>query len=210
VTSPSLLFLPGGSGRGEFWDPIRDELRDLRSTALDWPGLGDTPVDPSVASYDGLVDHVISSIGEPVAIVGQSMGGYVAARVALAVPHLVTHLVLAVTSAGLDMASFGAADWRPGAKEARPDDPAWIYVDQPDLSASLPELAIPVLLLWASGDAISPLAVGERLAELLPRSELVVYDSTDHWVVREQAVDVAVRIRRHVAGRADRGVDRGR
>ena len=193
-----MLFLPGGSGRGEFWDPIRRELADMRSTAFDWPGLGGTPVDPSVNSYDELVDHVVRAIDEPVALIGQSMGGYVAARVALAAPHLVTHLVLAVTSAGVDMSSYGAVDWRPEARRERPDDPAWIADDQPDLSGSLPELSMPVLLLWASADVISPLAVGERLAQLVRRNELVVYDSADHWVVREYAADVAARIRRHV------------
>lgn len=196
-----MLFLPGGSGRGAFWDPVRGELTDLRSRALDWPGLGGTPADPSVGSYDELVDHVISTIDEPTALIGQSMGGYVAVRVALAVPQLVTHLVLAVTSAGVDMVSLGATDWRPGARLDRPDDPAWIYVEQPDLSAELPALRMPVLLLWASQDAISPVAVGARLAGLLARSELVVYHSTDHWVVRAHAVDVATRIRRHVATR---------
>jgi pimeloyl-ACP methyl ester carboxylesterase len=198
VTPPPLLLLPGGSGRGEFWDPIRSHLDDLRTTAFDWPGLGGAPEDPSVRSYDDLVDHVVGRIDEPVGLVGQSMGGYVAVRVALAVPDVVTHLVLAVTSAGVDMTSLGATDWRPGARLARSDDPDWIYADQPDLSEALPGLTMPVLLLWASNDAISPLAVGERLARLLPRSELVVYDSDDHWVVREHPADVAARIRRHV------------
>jgi pimeloyl-ACP methyl ester carboxylesterase len=198
LSPPPLVFLPGASGRGEFWDPIRQTLTDLRSSAVDWPGLGGTPADPFVSSYDDLVEHVVRVIDEPVALVGQSMGGYVAARVALAVPHLVTHLVLAVTSAGVDMTSLGATDWRPGARLARSDDPAWIYDHQPDLSDSLPHLTMPALLLWADRDTISPLAVGEHLAQLLPDSELVVYDSNDHWVVRAHAADVAARIRRHV------------
>ena len=198
TASPSLLFLPGGSGRGEFWDPIRAELADLPTMAVDWPGLGGTPAVPSVRSYDGLVAHVADMIDAPVALVGQSMGGYVAARVAVAVPDRVTHLVLAVTSAGVDMAALGATDWRPGARRSRPDDPPWVYDDQPDLSDSLAQLTVPVLLLWASRDAISPLTVGERLQHLLVGSELVVYDSDDHWVVRDHAVDVASRIRRLV------------
>ncbi len=193
--NPPLLFLPGASGAGAFWDPVRAELADLPSTALDWPGVGGVPADPSVTGFDDLVTLVGERLDAPSALIGQSMGGYVAARVALSAPAFVTHLVLAVTSAGVDMAELGARDWRPAARSASPDDPAWLYAPQPDLSRELPTIDVPVLLVWARRDEISPLAVGERLAELLPRSELVVYDSDDHWVVREQAVDVAARIR---------------
>jgi pimeloyl-ACP methyl ester carboxylesterase len=188
-----------GLGRGEFWDPIRAELTDLSSTAIDWPALGGSPARRSVRSYDGLLAHVSRGLARPSAVVGQSIDGYVAVRLALSAPHLVTHLVLAVTSAGVDMTSFGAQDWRPGARLARPDDPGWIYEDQPDLISSLSAIDVPVLLLWADRDPISPLSVGERLAQLLPRSELVVYRSTEHWVVRDNAVDVARRIRHHLA-----------
>lgn len=132
----------------------------------------------------------------PTALVGQSMGGYVAMRLALAAPHLVSHLVLAVTSAGVDTAALGATDWRPGARAARPSDPEWTYEPQPHLDELLPTVTIPTLLLWADRDPISPLAVGQHLDELLPNAELVVYESDDHWVVRVHAEDVAGRIRR--------------
>lgn len=62
------------------------------------------------------------------------------------------------------------------------------------IERDLAQLAMPVLLLWADADAISPLAVGQRLDGLLLHSELVVYESTDHWVVLEHAIDVARRI----------------
>lgn len=183
----AALFLPGMSGLGEFWDPVRERLPGVGSNALDWPWH-------AVDGYDGFVEHVIARLDRPTVLVGQSMGGYVAVRVALAAPGLVSHVVLAVTSAGLDMAALGASDWRPGSRAAHPDVPEWAFARQPDLAAVLPSVAAPTLLLWADGDPISPLAVGRRLADLIPCSELVVYRSNDHWVAREQADDVARRI----------------
>lgn len=196
--TPPLVFLPGSSGRGDFWDPVRAELTDLQTVALDWPGLGGVPARSSVNGYDDLVTLVRSQLEVPTMLIGQSMGGYVAIRVALSAPELVSHLVLAVTSAGVNMQALGARDWRPGARLARPDDPEWMHAPLPDLTDALPKIDVPVLLLWADRDEISPLSVGERLVELIPNSALVVYRSSDHWVVREHGSDVARRIRHHL------------
>lgn len=193
-----MLFLPGSSGHGSFWDPVRERLDGIDSEAVDWPGLGDVPADPSVTSYEDLVARIIAQLERdfdgPTALVGQSMGGWVAARVAIERPDLVDRLVLAVTSAGVDMEALGATDWRPGARVARPDSPEWSFAAHPPMEDQLAALDVPVLLLWADGDPISPLAVGQRLHELLANSELVVYQSDDHWVVVEYADDVAERL----------------
>jgi pimeloyl-ACP methyl ester carboxylesterase len=54
---------------------------------------------------------------------------------------------------------------------------------------------VPALLIWASNDLISPVAVGERLCSLLPDARLDVLKSDDHWVAIEQADRVAELIR---------------
>ena len=55
VGGVTMLFLPGTSGRGAFWNPVRAHLGDNDSRALDWPGLGDVPADPWVKGFDALV-----------------------------------------------------------------------------------------------------------------------------------------------------------
>jgi pimeloyl-ACP methyl ester carboxylesterase len=76
-----VLFLPGASGAGEFWQPVADLLPESFETVLfDWPGLGNVPADARVRSFDDLVDLVLAAIDEPVDIAAQSMGGVVAIR----------------------------------------------------------------------------------------------------------------------------------
>jgi pimeloyl-ACP methyl ester carboxylesterase len=48
------------------------------------------------------------------------------------------------------------------------------------------------LLLWSEADLISPVGVGPRLAELLPRAELVVLPVAGHMFARDRADLVAL------------------
>lgn len=207
------MFLPGTSGKGSFWDPIREalgraaldpaalgraalELTELDLAArewpmLDWPGLGGNPPDAAVGSFDDLVGWTIDQIAGPSVLVGQSMGGYVAMRVAIERPDLVTHLVLAVTSAGVDRRALGLDDWIPTAQD---DDQAWVAEPQPNLDSMIPGVSMSTLLLWATDDPISPLNLGQRLEELMPNATLVEYPSDSHWVVLDHVEDVAQQI----------------
>jgi pimeloyl-ACP methyl ester carboxylesterase len=44
----------------------------------------------------------------------------------------------------------------------------------------LPELTIPVPILWGKEDHITPLDLGKKMQQLIPRSELLVYDGCGH------------------------------
>src|ERR1700758_3646174 len=104
-----ILFLPGAGGSPEFWKPVADLLQDRREKVLfGWPGLGDQPHDGAISGVDDLVRLVDAEIDGPVDLVAQSMGGVIAARLALARPGEVRRLVLTVTSAGVNMQHFCA------------------------------------------------------------------------------------------------------
>lgn len=189
-----MIWLPGMSGMGEFWAPVA-ALVEGEHTLVDFPGLGTNPPSPTVNSYEDLVDDVASKFAGPSVLVAQSMGGVVAMHLALRYPGMVTHLVLAATSGGIDTSPYRAEDWRISSRLANPSAPQWAYADQADLSPRLATVDIPTLLIWASHDAISPVGMGERLNELLPNSELLVLDCDDHWVARIEADAVSERIR---------------
>jgi pimeloyl-ACP methyl ester carboxylesterase len=190
---PSLIFLPVTSRRGSFLDPMRKKNPGVISISLDWPGLRGTPPLSHIRIFDNLVELTIRSINTPSALVSQSMGSYVAIRVALNRPDLATHFVLAVTYAGIDRELLRLTAWRPVAADHHPGS-SWVTIQQPSFDERLSTVTVPTLHLWATDDPISPLAIGERLNNLLPDSQLVTYDSDSHWVVLKHAKDVASEI----------------
>jgi pimeloyl-ACP methyl ester carboxylesterase len=199
----ALLFLPGASGNIDLWRPVARALRHPGERRfVTWPGFGGVPSEPGVNGIDDLVARVVRSISEPVDLLAQSMGGVVAIRAALERPDLVKHLVLAVTSGGLDVAALGGHDWRPLFLAENPGVPDWFTDARDDLTDRLGELSIPVLLLWGDADPISPVSVGRRLVELLPRAELVVIRGGTHDLVADRADEVVPYIDKHLATRS--------
>lgn len=199
-TPSTLYFLPGALGRTEFWGPAASLLaHPAPQVHVRWPGFGGAPPDAAIRGLDDLASRLLEGIDRPSALIAQSMGGVVALLAALRKPELITHLVLSATSGGLPMAALGAHDWRPALRAAHPDLPDWFASYRQDLSASLPQLRIPTLLLWGDADPISPLAAGRRLASLLPRAELHVFPGGDHDVGCAFASQVAPLVDRHLA-----------
>ncbi|WP_338762496.1 alpha/beta fold hydrolase [Massilia sp. METH4] len=196
-----IFFLPGALGRPEFWQPIASLLHHpARKVHVTWPGFSGIPPDPGIRGIEDLVERIVAGIDEPSALIAQSMGGVVAVLAALRKPDLVTHLVLSVTSGGMDMAALDAQDWRPALRVAHPGLPDWFTGYREDLSQRLPGLRMPTLLLWGDADPISPVKVGERLAALLPRAALHVLPGGDHDLGCAMANAVAPLIDRHLSG----------
>jgi len=141
----------------------------------------------------------VARMTEPVDLVAQSMGGVIAARIALDHPTLVRRLVLTVTSGGVDMAGLGASDWRPAYRREYPKAAPWIYETR--IAAPLPveRIVAPTLLLWGDDDPISPLAVGEHLAKCLPNARLHVVKGGGHGLAETHAEEIAPLIERHLA-----------
>src|SRR5271155_2086672 len=86
------------------FDAIVPDLRDgHRVIALDWPGHGDSPAPsrpPTAALYADALADVVATLDLPAAAyVGNSVGGFAAARLAITDPQRVSRLVL-VNSGG--------------------------------------------------------------------------------------------------------------
>ena len=135
---------------------------------------------------------------EPVDLVAQSMGGVIAARLALERPDLVRRLVLIVTSGGVNMAGFGAADWRPDYRKSFPRAAEWITAARSAPELPVERIAAPTLLIWGDADAISPLAVGRHLEQRIPEARLHVVPGGDHDLAKTHAELVASLIARHL------------
>jgi pimeloyl-ACP methyl ester carboxylesterase len=195
-----LLFLPGASGNTEFWQPLAQQLtHPAHKVIVGYPGFGSQPADPTVNGFDDLVQSVVLGIDQPTALIAQSMGGVIAIRVALERPDLVTHLVLTVTSGGLDTKGLGVKDWRIGFSEANPRLPDWFVSFTSDLARELIRISQPVLLLWGDADPISPVAVGQKLLELLPDARLHVVTGGEHNLASVHAQSLAPIVDAHLA-----------
>lgn len=193
------MFFPGASGAGEFWSPVAERVPQGWPTQLvDWPGVGAVPVAPGIDGYADLVGLAADVVVEGSDVVAQSMGGVVAIGLALARPRKIRRLVLVATSGGLDVSGLGGGEWRGEYRAEFPEAAAWVTGDRLDYSADLPSVELPVCLIWGEADPVSPVAVGDALAQLLPRSEPHVVAGGTHALAREQPDQVAALIRRHL------------
>lgn len=196
----TVLFLPGAGASPEFWKPVGALLpAEWSKTYFGWPGLGDQPHDPSIKGMDDLVRLVAAKMDDPVDLVAQSMGGVIAARLALELPLKVRRLVLTVTSGGVDMTGLGASDWRIEYRKSFPRAASWITEPRSASSVAVEKIAAPTLLLWGDADPISPVAVGRHLASRIPDSRLHIVAGGDHDIAQTHAAELTPLIARHLA-----------
>jgi pimeloyl-ACP methyl ester carboxylesterase len=94
---PHVVFVHGLFGQGKNWTTIAKGLADShRVTLLDLPNHGHSPWTDRV-DYQDMAEMVaaeLEQLGEPVTLVGHSMGGKVAMQLALRRPELLRALVV--------------------------------------------------------------------------------------------------------------------
>ncbi len=124
---PSLVMLTGTGSTMAEWDPalLRLLARDHRLILFDYPGLGlsgpwqgrsfDSLSDATV----GLMDAIHLSEAD---VLGWSMGGFVAQRLAIDHPQRVSHLILAGTNPGGSQTVLGTAKAQEIDSETDPSD----------------------------------------------------------------------------------------
>lgn len=186
--APPMVLLHGLGERAASWDPVLDALAArFRVYALDLRGHGDSDWPGSysfglmAADVAGLLDQLGLSA---VTLIGHSMGGAVAYRVATSRPDLVARLVVEDAPPGLR---------RELVIPERPDGPLdfdWPAVvairtelsqDDPAAWASLPAITAPTLIIGGGPDSHVPQAKLAETAALIPRCDLVTIPA-GHYV----------------------------
>ncbi|MDB4968363.1 MAG: alpha/beta fold hydrolase [Myxococcales bacterium] len=108
---PMLLLCANGHDRHAF-DAVMPELaRRFRTVAVDWPGMGESPAlttttPASAPMMADLIEELVAGLAlGPAVIIGNSIGGFAALRLAARRPELVRALVV-VNSGG-----FSPVNW---------------------------------------------------------------------------------------------------
>ena len=109
-SGPPLLFVHGLSGCWQNWlENIEEFASDHRVIAVDLPGFGQSEMpakEISITCYAEAIDELMEELDiETARIVGNSMGGFIGAELAIQHPERVERLVL-VAAAGLSIESI--------------------------------------------------------------------------------------------------------
>jgi pimeloyl-ACP methyl ester carboxylesterase len=103
-SGPTVLLLHATLHDRHDFDPIIEALaRRYRTIAVDWPGHGDSDpveatVEPSAPLFADVLEDVVDNLGLSRAVlIGNSVGGFAAARLAISRPECVVGLVLVNT-----------------------------------------------------------------------------------------------------------------
>ncbi len=104
---PPVIFIHGLSGCWQNWlENLPHFARDRRVIAVDLPGFGHSEMpaeEISISGYAYAIDELMTELGiDSAQIVGNSMGGFIGAELAIAHPARVERLVL-VAAAGLSI-----------------------------------------------------------------------------------------------------------
>jgi pimeloyl-ACP methyl ester carboxylesterase len=124
---PPVVLIHGLGGCWENWlENIPHLARSHRAIALDLPGFGDSPMpgwEISIQAYGALVNAFCGALEiGPVPLVGNSMGGFIAAEVTVSEPVLVQKLVL-VSAVGVSHARMRSEPAETAGRMARAATP---------------------------------------------------------------------------------------
>jgi pimeloyl-ACP methyl ester carboxylesterase len=185
--------------------------------AVDLPGFGATPPPPAAWGSVDYARQLAELLVEPVdgastrrrlVVVGHSLGGRIAVRLAARWPELVAGLVLTGAPVAprrrpparpaatfrlarrlhrlglLSDSAMERARHRHGSEDYRAADGTMrqvlVAMVAEDYAEDLGRIQCPVSLVWGDDDTAAPLADAERLAELLPNATLTVCPGAGH------------------------------
>lgn len=218
----TLLLLHGANGNAS-WLPTVESLSARYDVILpDHPGFGDTDAPgwmDNISDMAYFYLDVIEALGlDSLHLAGHSMGGWIAAEIAVRDRHRIKSLTL-VSSAGIwvngtpmgDLFSWSPQETirqvfarQPIIDEMLAYEPSeeeigvmlknrqmaarlcWSpRLHNPDLRKWLHRLKLPTLIIWGDSDGIFPEPYAHAYHELIPGSELQIYENCGHVPMAE-------------------------
>jgi pimeloyl-ACP methyl ester carboxylesterase len=225
-SGPPLILLHGLSGSRRWWGRNVPAFADsYRTYTVDLPGFGESRGlrwsrldDIADRLADWLVDEGLAHAR----IAGHSLGGAVAARLAARYPERIDRLVLvdaAIRPQGMRLTaqpahvmhsiSRGSLGFAPllvrDLLRCHPRSFIAATVDalQTDWEPLLRRIEAPTLVVWGARDAITPLAIGQEIAAVVPDARLITLAEAGHNPMWECAGAFNAEVLRFLADRDD-------
>jgi len=194
----------------DFAATLKSPEGEMDAIAVDLPGFGGTPAPDEVwgsERYAEALLPVLDHMQRRLVVIGHSFGGRVGVHLAAIAPDRVSGLVLTgvplfrtqpparpplrfravrrlakhglVSQARLERhrQRYGSDDYRAASGVMRD---ILVTVLAEEYSEVLSRVSCPVELVWGDDDTAAPLAVAERIHEVLPGSHLVVCQGAGH------------------------------
>ncbi len=207
-----IVLIHGLGSSAEVWAALMPLLaREYLVYAPDMPGFGKTPLAPegtSIGTHVLYLERFLGALGYPrVTLVGNSLGGWIATRFAVAYPERVERLYL-LNSAGLrregmyvpyatDRASaqrileytlgfsLPVPKFGLDAIVRNSQAPAYTgfiqsYDPREELDAVLADVRVPTTIVWGQRDRLLPITCARDLHSGIPNSELVLLPRVGH------------------------------
>jgi pimeloyl-ACP methyl ester carboxylesterase len=218
-----IVLIHGLGNSAEVWASMLPLLsKEYLVYALDLPGFGKTPLAPegvSVRSHVLYLQRFLDAMGYPqVALVGNSLGGWIATHFTAQYPERVSHLYL-LNSAGLrreQMNSPYAVD-RAAAQRAMKHIwgyemplpsfvldavvrisqlPAYVnfikgYDPEEELDAVLAQVQVPTTIIWGTRDGLFPPIFAHEFHTRIANAELVLLEGVGHMPQMQVPAKVA-------------------
>lgn len=240
MSETTLVFIHGSGDSARCWSELIPLVRwaPERVVALDLPGHGaradePLPAQPTISAYAGLVRATLDARGIRRAIVvGHSLGGAIALRLALDAPDLVEGFALVGSGARLrvlpalleaartDPTGTGHQLVRLGYAPNHQEMADAYFASMPpvardalaqdltacdafDVMAELDGVTQRALVIVGSEDRLTPPKYAQYSAEHLPRATLVVVPEAGHYVQREAPDAVAAALNEWLSRQQD-------
>lgn len=210
--STPLVMIHGANDQAGTWCPVAPAIARTRRVILpDLPGHGESapqdgpiPISLIVERLEAVINDAVGN-SEPVTLVGNSLGGWIALLYALKHPTRVAQLVLE-DSGGLarPLAVPLVAHTR---EEAIPilravhgpnyQPPEWVIesllqrangspmlrlteLQEHDVEPRLGSIDIPTMLIWGADDGVLPMSYADALHQAIPHAALQVIEGAAH------------------------------
>jgi pimeloyl-ACP methyl ester carboxylesterase len=202
ATKPTLLFLHGSPGS---WDAYKKYLSDLdlqkkyRLIAIDRPGFGYSNFDEAqdLETQANLILPFIESKNnnQPITLIGHSMGGPVAVKLATKNPNLFKNLV--ILAGAIDPKAETPEEWRPilmakpirylipGAFRPSNDELWWLKEDLKIMKPELNKITSNVIIIHGTEDSLVPysnVVFMEKAFKNAQKIETISIDKADHFI----------------------------